>query len=308
MVNTGSYNGSDIQQSILLSTYDDYFLLDCSLCTEVDTWLMGLSSSGALTQYSASDAFLDSSLNLKVSTAEAVDEKVVYIARQARHSLNSPSYLKVVLTIYSPDLSSVLNTAPEFSTPLASPWKIEQGKAPYVLSLPAIIDEQDHEVNVRIEASSLLGVSVTSDKSQLEVANVEDIGEFEITIRLVDELNLATTYTLTIEISWPSSSKPEEGEATSDDDEREGGSEKSDVCTAKILSLSPLGDLVIQFNTPMKNEFINLNNINGSVLELYVDPSGARERFEGFDPATVNFTWQAVSFEEDELELKLSFL
>ena len=43
--------------------------------------------------------------------------------------------------------------------------------------------------------------------------------------------------------------------------------------TARIEDISTLGEVLIRFNTPMKNESVNTTHINSTWLSLYIEPA-----------------------------------
>ena len=43
--------------------------------------------------------------------------------------------------------------------------------------------------------------------------------------------------------------------------------------TARIEEVSSLGEVLIRFSTPMKNETVNVTHINSTYLSLYIKPA-----------------------------------
>ena len=76
--------------------------------------------------------------------------------------------------------------------------------------------------------------------------------------------------------------------------------------SARVASISSLGEVVIEFNATM-DDSVNLTMLNSSVLDLYIVPALSREGEEDFNLSQVNFTWVVTKFESPELELKLNF-
>ena len=65
--------------------------------------------------------------------------------------------------------------------------------------------------------------------------------------------------------------------------------------TAFINSVSGLGLLEIGFNASMQNN-LNLSLFNESMFEMYIVPAIGREKIDGFNLSTLNFTFKAVKF------------
>ena len=74
--------------------------------------------------------------------------------------------------------------------------------------------------------------------------------------------------------------------------------EEEEIVTARVESLSNLGDLVVVFSTKMKAEFINVTSINITHLDLYIVPADDRDQDEGFELSSVNFTWKVVEYSD----------
>ena len=71
--------------------------------------------------------------------------------------------------------------------------------------------------------------------------------------------------------------------------------------TAKIVSISFLGVLVIEFNSEMKTKFINITDINSTVVDIRIIPSKSRKNDN--DSAMLNLTWETVSYEKEYLTI-----
>jgi hypothetical protein len=77
-------------------------------------------------------------------------------------------------------------------------------------------------------------------------------------------------------------------------------------CTAKILKITPLGEVFIEFSTKMKIDF-ELTELDSSVLEIFLSPSEESLLMEDFDYTLLKFTWVASSFSDNLLKLDLTF-
>ena len=42
--------------------------------------------------------------------------------------------------------------------------------------------------------------------------------------------------------------------------------------------------------------YFNISDINNTNTQMYVKPGNNRQLDEGFDPSTLNFTWNIISF------------
>jgi hypothetical protein len=108
-------------------------------------------------------------------------------------------------------------------------------------------------------------------------------------------------------------------------------SEKRPVSSlfAKIKTLNQFGELVIEFNHPMKTDF-NLTFLNSSIstvgrqnnftknseidlkyknfFDIYVVPNDNwNEYTEGFEMQQINLTWHVTNFTHRELKIQLNF-
>lgn len=80
-------------------------------------------------------------------------------------------------------------------------------------------------------------------------------------------------------------------------------------CTASVTEISAFGLVTIEFNATVQG-FQNaslLNNLNTSVLDLYVDPAPPDDVIKRNDSIHLNFTWKAVSFNNSKLLIQISF-
>ena len=75
--------------------------------------------------------------------------------------------------------------------------------------------------------------------------------------------------------------------------------------TAEIESISYLGVLVIKFNSKMKTQFINITQINSTVVDIHVNPSKSRNNDN--ESAKLNLTWDTLSYEKEYLTVQLDF-
>ena len=76
--------------------------------------------------------------------------------------------------------------------------------------------------------------------------------------------------------------------------------------TAKIVNVSMIGLVTIQFNTPIR-EIYNWTHINSSIVDMYIDPSRNREFEENFNASQLNFTWQVERILKDYMFIQLNF-
>ena len=108
-------------------------------------------------------------------------------------------------------------------------------------------------------------------------------------------------------------------------------SEKRPVSSlfAKVKTLNQFGELVIEFNHPMKTD-LNLTFLNSSIstvgrqnnftknseidlkyknfFDIYVVPNDNwNEYTEGFEMQQINLTWHVTNFTDRELKIQLNF-
>ena len=57
----------------------------------------------------------------------------------------------------------------------------------------------------------------------------------------------------------------------------------------------------------MVTESFNLTEFNSSWIDMYVVVAENRDDEDGFNVSSINFTYEAVSFKDTELKLKLKF-
>ena len=77
--------------------------------------------------------------------------------------------------------------------------------------------------------------------------------------------------------------------------------------------MTSLGELKVEFSTPMNSELIDLKWINSTVVDLYIIPADFRHTSEGFRWESVNFTWNVTEYGEltkdtSHIVFKLVFL
>ena len=60
--------------------------------------------------------------------------------------------------------------------------------------------------------------------------------------------------------------------------------------------MTALGELTAKFTTPMLTEFIDLEWLNSTVIDIYIIPADDRLNDEGFRLESVNFTWNVTEY------------
>lgn len=75
------------------------------------------------------------------------------------------------------------------------------------------------------------------------------------------------------------------------------------------MEISSVGNVSIEFNTQMKTaEVEDLAWLNSSIIDSYIQPfDDWHLDMSNFDMKTLNFTWKAVSYANNTLDLKLDF-
>lgn len=66
--------------------------------------------------------------------------------------------------------------------------------------------------------------------------------------------------------------------------------------SARIESISNIGELVVVFSSKMKTEFIDVSWINSTNLDMYIVPAENRDSEEEFKVSTVNLTWHVTEY------------
>lgn len=73
--------------------------------------------------------------------------------------------------------------------------------------------------------------------------------------------------------------------------------------------MNSLGDVLIRFNTEMKNEGLNLTLLNDTIMDLYLEPRDDWATFKsGFNMSFLNFTWNVTEYKLDFMIIKLQFV
>ena len=71
-----------------------------------------------------------------------------------------------------------------------------------------------------------------------------------------------------------------------------------------IKETLPKGTLKLQFNETVKiPQFLNVSNLNGTNLDIYIIPSNNRHHDNGFNLSKLNLTWQAESLLDNILQI-----
>lgn len=60
--------------------------------------------------------------------------------------------------------------------------------------------------------------------------------------------------------------------------------------------MSALGDLKVEFSTAMLTEFIDLDWLNSTVIDMYIVPADDRVKDKDFRLESVNFTWNVTEY------------
>jgi len=98
----------------------------------------------------------------------------------------------------------------------------------------------------------------------------EYFGENKITLTLSDKEGASREYEISLFLAEGISDKKEEIEEEVITEIIESD---IDPVTAKIESISSLGEMLLRFNTPMKNETVNTTYINSTVVDIYINPA-----------------------------------
>jgi hypothetical protein len=76
----------------------------------------------------------------------------------------------------------------------------------------------------------------------------------------------------------------------------------------RIESMDKFGNTVLKFSKPMHTSGIELNEINSTVLDVYIEPFIMYHlEYEDWNMTKLNFTWHAKEFKNDTLKLKIDF-
>ena len=70
----------------------------------------------------------------------------------------------------------------------------------------------------------------------------------------------------------------------------------TEICKAWIYEMSALGDLKVEFSTRMLSDFIDIEWLNSTVIDMYIIPADDRQYDEGFRLESVNFTWNVTEY------------
>jgi hypothetical protein len=76
--------------------------------------------------------------------------------------------------------------------------------------------------------------------------------------------------------------------------------------TAKILSLSALGELKITFNSKMMTYF-NHTHLNSSFVDIYVEPFMQSDLSRPINDNQLNLTWNVTDYENQLLTIQINF-
>lgn len=123
---------------------------------------------------------------------------------------------------------------------------------------------------------------------------------YTVTIEIEDEKTLATNeYYFQLFII---DSTETVFNVTQEEEEEEDWFWSEDGFTGKITEFSDVGLMTIKFST-LLFPVIDISQINGTFVDLYVVPASNRELEEDFTNASVNFTWSVVYMEEDIMQI-----
>lgn len=79
--------------------------------------------------------------------------------------------------------------------------------------------------------------------------------------------------------------------------------ERPKILAAYIKSISSLGEVEIEFNTTIKDNF-NMSLINGTYLDMFIQPAKDRHKHESeFNLTSLNFTWHVTYFNISTLKI-----
>ena len=191
---------------------------------------------------------------------------------------------------------------------------IEKNEKTFKYQLPEIIDNINDKVEITILGLPefvLFDPYTRSLKFETENLDEKSHGNFKTVVVLKDQLKAERKYELEFSVLMPQNSiilnKKPIDKSTDYSPEIEAIIEDSQILSAKIKEISPIGLLTVEFSTEMMTDF-NHSLINETVLDLYIQPAMNRSLDKDFNVATVNFTWQVASFKSNILQIQLEFL
>lgn len=172
-------------------------------------------------------------------------------------------------------------------------------------------------MDVVLEVEEALPAFMTLERTQivLDGASVNK-GSFPIKLKLTDEKGSSQSYSFSITITEPAVgividapivsneiiTKPKV--ITSNFKPPEEVIQKK--LTAKIESISALGEMKVKFNMDMVTTF-NHSIINQTSTPMILITSDGRERNTGFNKSNLGFVWNATDFVKDTLSIKINF-
>jgi hypothetical protein len=76
--------------------------------------------------------------------------------------------------------------------------------------------------------------------------------------------------------------------------------------------MTALGELKVEFSTPMVTNFVELERFNSTIIDMYIIPANGREKEEDFRWQSINFTWNVTEYgaltkETSHIVFKLAF-
>lgn len=177
--------------------------------------------------------------------------------------------------------------------------------------LPDIFDANADKVEVVVEGLKD-GMKYNKDTNSIIISQGH-VGEYKLTFILKDARNKTSSHEFTFNaieqpvlISLPEnteddpiefepiSSQPEE---TFDPEFNFTHPEKM-ICTAKIVKVTPMSEIYVEFNTNMKTEFynkmkkeFNISIINKTIVDIYIVPNKERMLSENINISLLNLTW-----------------
>ena len=54
--------------------------------------------------------------------------------------------------------------------------------------------------------------------------------------------------------------------------------------------------MIVVFSHKMKSEFVDVQWLNGTIMDLYLVPANNRDQDEGFELSSLNFTWNVTKY------------
>jgi hypothetical protein len=182
-------------------------------------------------------------------------------------------------------------------------------------TLPEAFDPNDHEISMVVGELPKFGTFDLETKTfTFKGITLADIGEYEISVTLIDEKLMENSYTFVVSVinSVSEFVVPIDVNKVDFKDENKKDKDSEDKpkvehpkVTAEIVELSSFGVVNISFSENLfVNSTTNLTWIDDSVISLHLEPFFIPE---DISPSMFAFTWQAIRFEKNMLDLKINF-